>query len=94
VRTRGATAASALLESGADARLPNKSGSTPLHLAVQNTGRGGSASKAAVAAQREIIQLLLAHGARPSDRDARGTTALAAARTDWIIALLKTAPEH
>jgi ankyrin repeat protein len=80
-----------LLESGADARLPNKSGSTPLHLAVQNTGRGGSASPNAVAAQREIIQLLLAHGARPSDQDGRGTTALAAARVEWIVALLTNA---
>jgi hypothetical protein len=93
VRTRGASAVAALLESGADARLPNKSGSTPLHLAVQNTGRGGTASPNALAAQRQIIQLLLAHGARPSDQDKRGTSVMAAARAEWIVALLKTCSE-
>jgi hypothetical protein len=30
-----------LLCNGAGVRLKNKSGSTPLHLAVQNTGKGG-----------------------------------------------------
>jgi ankyrin repeat protein len=91
VRTRGATAVAALLEAGADARLRNKTGSTPLHLAVQNTGRGGTGSANAVAAQREIIQLLLARGARASDEDGHGSTVLAAAQADWIVALL-TAP--
>lgn len=67
VRARCATAVQALLEHGADAMLPNKSGSTPLHLAVSSTGRGGSGSAKARAEQRQIISLLLAHGARPTD---------------------------
>jgi Ankyrin repeats (3 copies)/Ankyrin repeat len=88
VRTRSAAAVRALLESGAGARLKNAGGSTPLHLAVQDTGRGGSGSPEARAQQREIIGLLLAHGARPGDRDARGTAVRDAARADGIRELL------
>jgi ankyrin repeat protein len=72
VRTRCAAAVRALLEHGADARRKNKSGSTPLHLAVQNTGRGGSGSAEARQQQHAIIELLLSHGARLTDKDARG----------------------
>ena len=46
VRTRCAGAVRMLLEHGADPRRKNGSGSTPLHLAVQNTGRGGAGSPA------------------------------------------------
>ncbi len=67
VRARCSAAVRALLEHGADAMLPNKSGSTPLHLAVSTTGRGGSGSTVARAEQQQIIRLLLAHGARPTD---------------------------
>jgi ankyrin repeat protein len=74
VRTRCAAAVRALLANGADPRLRNGNGSTPLHLAVQNTGRGGSGTAAAVEQQREIIRVLLEHGARPSDTDGRGKT--------------------
>jgi len=74
VRTRCAAAVRALTEDGADPRRKNGSGSTPLHLAVQNTGRGGSGSAAAAEQQREIIRLLMAHGARPDDTDNRGKT--------------------
>ena len=45
----------------------NKSGSTPLHLAVQNTGKGNSGSDAAKDEQLRIIALLLEHGASPGD---------------------------
>lgn len=62
VRTRCAAAVRVLLANGADPRLRNGSGSTPLRLAVQNTGRGGSGSAAAVEQQREIIRLLEKHG--------------------------------
>jgi len=66
VRTRCAAAVRVLLASGADPRRRNGSGSTPLHLAVQNTGRGGSGTAAAKEQQREIIRLLVEHGARES----------------------------
>lgn len=74
VRTRCSAAVHALLDGGADSNMANGSGSTPLHLAVQNTGRGGSGSAAAIREQREIITLLLQHGARPTATDANGRT--------------------
>jgi len=58
VRTRNGPAVRALLEHGANPRLANGNGSTPLDLATQNTGRGGSGSAAAKAQQAEIIALL------------------------------------
>ena len=88
VRTRSAAAVRALLENGADLRLMNKSGSTPLHLAVQNTGRSDSGMEEAKNEQREIIGLLLQHGAKPTDEDAKGKTVEAAAASDWIRELL------
>jgi hypothetical protein len=48
----------ALLEVGADPRRKNGNGSTPLDLASQTTGRGGSGSEAAKAQQAEILRLL------------------------------------
>jgi len=91
VRTRCAAAVRALLENGATARMKNESGSTPLHLAVQNTGRGGSGSPESREQQREIIQLLLRHGARSSDRDAAGRSVMDRVTTDWIRVLLADA---
>lgn len=88
VRTRCAAAVRALLASGADALGRNKRGSTPLHLAVQNTGRGGTGSAAAREEQKEIIQLLLGHGARPADTDAAGRSVKDCVKADWIRALL------
>jgi hypothetical protein len=88
VRTRCSAAVAALLEHGADARLKNKRGSTPLHLAVQNTGRSNSGMTEAKDQQRLIIELLLQHGARPTDTDAKGKTVMAAAASDWIRELL------
>ena len=67
------------------------SGSTPLHLAVQTTGRGGSGSEEARRQQAEIIRLLLARGARPTDRDARGKQVDQAAGSAWIRTLLADA---
>jgi hypothetical protein len=90
VRTRSSTAVRALITKGADPKLMNKSGSTPLHLAVQNTGRSDSGSDAAKEGQRCIIALLLEHGARPTDTDAKGKTVAAAASSDWIRDLLDT----
>ena len=90
VRTRSTAAVRALIDSGADPRLRNKSGSTPLHLAVQNTGRGRSGSQAAKEEQALIIAMLLDHGARPTDTDANGKTAVTAASSDWIRRILDT----
>jgi ankyrin repeat protein len=64
VRTRCAAAAKALLDSGADPRAANGKGSTPILLATENTGRGGTRSAAAKAQQAEILRLLREHGAR------------------------------
>jgi ankyrin repeat protein len=88
VRTRSASGVRALLQNRADARMKNKSGSTPLHLAVQTTGRGGSGSALSRAQQTEIIQLLLSHGARPSDRNSSGRSVQECAAA-WIQPLLR-----
>jgi hypothetical protein len=58
VRTRCAKAVRTLLECGADPWRKNKSGSTPMLLVRQNTGRGGSGSAQAKAQQLEIQQIL------------------------------------
>jgi ankyrin repeat protein len=63
VRTRCAAAVRVLLAGGADARRANKRGSTPMLLASQNTGRGGSGSPEAKAQQKEILRLLKDYGA-------------------------------
>jgi hypothetical protein len=90
VRTRCAAAVEALLAGGAKPSSRNKGGSTPLHLAVQNTGRGGSGTPHAVEQQRQIIALLIAAGARPQEKDAKGRTVHDAATADWLRALLRT----
>ena len=58
VRTRCTAAVKALLDGGANARSRNGSGSTPMDLATQNTGRDGSGSPESKAEQKEIIRLL------------------------------------
>jgi ankyrin repeat protein len=88
VRKRSLAAVQTLLDGGADPRQPNKSGSTPLHLAVQNTGASGSGSDEAHQQQAEIIKLLLARGAKPTDKDSRGKTVKQAATSVWIRELL------
>lgn len=84
VRTRCAAAVRFLLEAGSDPTTRNNSGSTPFHLAVQNTGRGGSGDPAAVAAQREIIAAFLMHGVSPRLKSGDGKTVLDSARSEWI----------
>lgn len=88
VRARCARAVQFLLAAGADATLRNKPGSTAFHLAVQNTGRSGSGSDQARAAQREIILAFLQHGVSPAVCDAKGRSVLDWARSDWIRQLL------
>ena len=90
VRTRCTAAVRTLLENGAQPRLKNGSGSTPLHLAVQNTGRGGSGSSESREQQREIILLLLKHGARPTDTDNAGKTVTESVRVQWVLDILKS----
>lgn len=89
VRTRCADAVQFLLQAGSDASLRNKPGSTPFHLAVQNTGRGGSGSDKAKAAQREIISAFLEQGVRPTIEDVNGKSVLAWARSGWIRQMLE-----
>ncbi len=91
VRTRCAGAVKLLLEAGAVPVRRNQAGSTAFHLAVQNTGRGGSGEPDAVRAQREIIAAFLAHGISPRLRDGRGRSVTASARSDWIRKLLDAA---
>ena len=64
VRSRCAAAVKVLLESGADVDAANGRGSTPLLLAMQNTGRGGTGSVRDKAQQAEILRLLKEYGAR------------------------------
>ena len=89
VRTRCTAAVRGLLANGAEARRKNRRGSTPLHLAIQNTGRGGSGSEASRGEQAEIIRLLLGHGARPSDKDGAGRSVRDGAKAEWIRVLLE-----
>jgi ankyrin repeat protein len=89
VRTRSFAAVRALVDGGADLRQRNNAGSTPLHLAVQATGRGGSGSSQAREQQAAIVRLLLARGARVSDRDGRGKDVRQAATGASIKVLLE-----
>ena len=84
VRTRCAEAVKCLLHAGAEATIRNKPGSTAFHLAVQNTGRGGSGTEEAKAAQREIIQMFLKRGVSAQLRDAKGKTVLDWARNEEV----------
>jgi len=83
-----------LLANGADVHLKSGSGSTPLHLAVQHTGRSGSGSEAARSQQREIILMLLQHGARSTDEDNAGNSVLRSAQSEWIVYLLVQPGSH
>jgi ankyrin repeat protein len=88
VRTRCAAAVKCLLAAGGDPTRKNKPGSTPFHLAVQTTGRGGSGTSAARAAQRRIIATFLALGVSPSLKDDQGKSVRDWARSEWIREML------
>jgi hypothetical protein len=64
--------------------MRNKPGSTAFHLAVQNTGRGGSGDPKAVQAQREIIETFLAHGVSSDLKGANGKSVRDCVRSAWI----------
>lgn len=88
-RSRCAAAVRALLAHGANPRLKNGSGSTPLHLAVQTTGRGGSGSAAARDEQAAIIRHLIEHGGRLGDRNGRGQSVAAYIRGGRLAGLVR-----
>src|SRR5262249_9248377 len=93
VRARSPAAVHQLLKAGArvDIRL-GKSGSTPIHLAVQSTGESGTAG--AVNEQLEIIVMLLQHGADPAAKDVRGRSALDWATNERVSAALQKSPDQ
>src|SRR5262249_14614209 len=88
VRTRCAAAVLLLLQAGSDPMVRNKSGSTPFHLAVQNTGRGGSGAAKAVNAQREIIEIFLSFGVGPNLMNRHGKSVADSVQSVWIRDLL------
>jgi ankyrin repeat protein len=87
VRFRSPAAVKTLIEYGADVnRACRRNGSTPLHRAATQTGAPGTAGKGQAA--REIIQLLLAAGADPSNVNKSGKTPADYVKDDSLRALL------
>jgi ankyrin repeat protein len=91
VRARSVTAVHQLLALGArtDARLRTR-GSSPLHLAAQSTGAGGTAGS--LEAQLEIIALLRKSGADAAAVDSAGRTPRDWARNARVAAALDASP--
>lgn len=87
-RTRCEAAVRCLLKAGADPMARNKSGSTPFHLAVQNTGRGGAGAPEAISAQRAIIQEFLSLGLSPTLKDGKGKSVKDCVQSAWVRELL------
>jgi peptidoglycan/LPS O-acetylase OafA/YrhL len=65
-------AAKLLIDAGADVRITNRDGSTPLH-------------GAAIFGRAEVVALLLKHGANPNARNHEGRSSLDATTADWGI---------
>ena len=91
VRARSVAAVRQLLSLGArtDGAL-KKRGSSPLHLAAQPTGAGGTAGM--LGDQLEIIDLLLQHGADPTATDAAGRTPRDWATNQRVVKALESRP--
>jgi tankyrase len=89
VRFRSPVAVKTLIEHGANVnRACRKSGSTPLHRAVTQTGAPGTAGRRQEAL--EIIRLLLAAGANPSITNKTGRKPADYVTDDAIKSLLNT----
>ena len=89
VRFRSPIAVKTLIEQGANVNQAcRKSGSTPLHRAVTQTGAPGTAGKAEQA--EEIIQILLAAGASPLIRNKSGKRPAAYVKDPAIKSALRT----
>ena len=79
-----------MTSSAVDPTTRNRPGATPFHLAVQNTGRGGTGGPAAKNAQREIIEAMFARNVSPAMKDAWGKTVLDWAKNAVVRELLNT----
>lgn len=84
VRTRCDGAVALLLDAGADPEARNHAGSTSFHLAVQSTGRGGSGSEAAIAAQKRILQSFMKRQVSVELRCGKERTVAEWARRTWV----------
>lgn len=92
VRFRSPAAVATLLEHGADVnRKCKRSGSTPLHRAVTASGAPGTAGRGAAA--KDIIELLLRHGADPTIANKQGKKPIDYVSNQQIARLL-TATNH
>lgn len=90
VRFRSPAAVATLIEHGANVnQVCRRSGSTPLHRAVTQTGAPGTAGRNQAAI--EIIRLLLAAGANPSIANKSGKKPADYVADQEVKALLKTA---
>jgi uncharacterized protein len=89
VRFRSPIAVKTLIEHGADVnKACRKTGSTPLHRAVTQTGAAGTSGKAEQA--EEIIRSLLAAGASPLIRNKSGKRPAAYVKDPAVKSLLRT----
>jgi ankyrin repeat protein len=76
VRARNLAVVEVLLDHGANLNAADKRGSTPLHRASSSTGASGTAGIDSA----PFVELLLARGADPEQKDRRGRRALSSRR--------------